>query len=147
MSIPVMPLSLSRLLKLGLQVTDSIRYQLSSEELVQDCLDRGEGCLEENGALVIQTGEFTGRSPMDRYIVRDDITEKRICWNDLNQPMPERNFEIILKKVTNYLHQLPEIWVRDAFVCSDPVYRMNIRIINETPSMNLFAFKMLLRPE
>jgi phosphoenolpyruvate carboxykinase (ATP) len=141
-----MPLSLSRLLKLGLQVTDSIHYQLSPDELIQDCLRLGEGCLEENGALVIQTGEFTGRSPKDRYIVRDDITEKRICWNDFNQPIQERYFEITLKKVTNYLNRLPEIWVRDACACADPAYRINIRIINETPSMNLFAYNMFIRP-
>jgi phosphoenolpyruvate carboxykinase (ATP) len=147
MSIPVMPLSLSRLLKLGLQVTDSIHYQLRPEELVQDSLRRGEGCLEENGALVIQTGEFTGRSPKDRYIVKDNVTEKRICWNDSNQPIQERYFEIILKNVTNYLNRLPEIWIRDAAVCADPAYRMNIRIINETASMNLFAYNMFLRPD
>jgi phosphoenolpyruvate carboxykinase (ATP) len=57
---------------------------------VQDCLRRGEGTLEEHGALVIDTGEFTGRSPKDRFIIKDDITEKTICWNDLNQPLEEK---------------------------------------------------------
>lgn len=142
-----MPLSLSRLLRLGLQVTDSIHYQLKPEDLVQDCLRRGEGTLEENGALVIHTGEFTGRSPKDRFILKDDITEKAICWNEFNQPLEERFFDIILRKVTSYLNHLPEIWVRDARACADPHYRMNIRIINETPAINLFAYNMFLRPE
>ncbi|MFI5154622.1 MAG: phosphoenolpyruvate carboxykinase (ATP) [Chitinophagales bacterium] len=147
MAIPVMPLSLTRLLRLGLQVTDSIHYQLKPEDLVQDCLRRGEGSLEENGALVIQTGEFTGRSPKDRFILKDNVTKETICWNEFNQPLDEKFFDIILRKVTSYLNQLPEIWVRDAYVCADPHYRMNIRIISETPAMNLFAYNMFLRPE
>jgi phosphoenolpyruvate carboxykinase (ATP) len=146
MSVPVSSLSIERLMKLGLQVTDSIHYQLPSEELVKDCLRRGEGILADNGALVIQTGEFTGRSPKDRYIVKDGLIDNTIFWNDFNQPLEEKYFDSIFRKITAYLNQLDEIWVRDCYACADPLYRLNIRIINELPSTNLFAYNMFLRP-
>ncbi|HMH33551.1 MAG TPA: phosphoenolpyruvate carboxykinase (ATP) [Puia sp.] len=146
MSTPVISFSTDRLLKLGLHVSDTIHYQLASSELVQDCLRMDDGSLADSGALVIQTGEFTGRSPRDRFIVKDGLVDQTIYWNDFNIPIEEKYFDIIFKKITAYLNQLPEIWVRDCYACADPLYRMNIRIINETASMNLFAYNMFLRP-
>jgi phosphoenolpyruvate carboxykinase (ATP) len=146
MSIPVISLRTDKLLRLGLAVTDSIHYQLTPEELVEDCLRREEGTLSDTGALVIHTGAFTGRSPKDRFIVKDERTSDHIHWNEFNQPLAEKYFDIIFKKLTDYLNALPEIWIRDCYACADPTYRMNIRVINETPWMNLFAYNMFLRP-
>ena len=146
MSIPVITIPREKLVKLGLRVTESIHYQLPPEELVEDCLRRGEGTLNDQGVLVIHTGEFTGRSPKDRYIVKDSNTADSIFWNDFNIPLEEHYFDRILKSITDYINDLPEIWVRDCRACADPDYRMNIRIINETPAMNLFAYNMFLRP-
>jgi len=146
MSTPVMSLPIDKLLKLGIHVTDSIHYQLSPAALVRDCVRRNEGILNDTGALIINTGEFTGRSPKDRFIVKDDLTTTTINWNEFNQPIEEKYFDIIFKKVTNYLDNLPEIWIRDCYACTDPRFRLNIRIINETPAMNLFAYNMFLRP-
>ncbi|MBS1600299.1 MAG: phosphoenolpyruvate carboxykinase (ATP) [Bacteroidetes bacterium] len=146
MSAPVITIPLDKLIKLGLRVADTIRYQLAPDELVEDCLRKNEGVLNDTGALVIQTGEFTGRSPKDRFIVRDEITTSTIHWNDFNQAIEEKYFDIIFRKTIDYLNALPEIWVRDCYACADSQYRMNIRIINETPSMNLFAYNMFLRP-
>jgi len=113
MSAPVITIPIDKLIKLGLRVTDTIRYQLTPEELVEDCLRKKQGVLNDTGALVIQTGEFTGRSPKDRFIVKDDITSHTIHWNDFNQPLEQKYFDIISRKVTDYLNTLPEIWVRD----------------------------------
>jgi len=146
MSVPTLAISADTLVKLGLRITDTIHYQLSPEELIQDTLRRGEGVLSDRGALVIRTGEFTGRSPKDRYIVKDEITARSIHWNDFNQPMDEKYFDTIFSKVTAWLDQCPEIWIRDCYVCADPRYRLNIRVINETPAINLFAYNMFLRP-
>ena len=146
MSAPVVTIPLDKLIKLGLRVSETIRYQLSPDELIEDCLRKKEGTLNDTGALIIHTGEFTGRSPKDRFIVKDEITANTIHWNEFNQPLEEKYFNIILRKITEYLNKLPEIWVRDCYACADPRYRMNIRIINETPSMNLFAYNMFLRP-
>lgn len=146
MSAPVITIPIDKLIKLGLRVTDTIRYQLTPEELVEDCLRKKQGVLNDTGALVIQTGEFTGRSPKDRFIVKDDITSATIHWNDFNQPIEQKYFDTIVRRVTDYLNTLPEIWVRDCYACADSQFRINIRVINETPAMNLFAYNMFLRP-
>ncbi len=86
-----------KLAKLGLSAI--IHYQLSPEELAQDVLRRNEGVLNDTGALVIKTGEFTGRSPKDKFTVKDDITESTVNWNDFNIPLDPGYFDIIHKKI------------------------------------------------
>ena len=143
---PIITLPAGELFRFGLGGVESIHYQASPEELIHDCLRRGEGVLSDTGALVIQTGEFTGRSPKDRFIVKDAVTAKTIQWNDFNQPIDESCFDTVFKKITGYLGSRSEIWVRDCFVCADPRFRLNIRVINELASANLFAHNMFLRP-
>lgn len=147
MSVPVVGISKEKLMRAGLQLSDTIHYQLPPDELVQDTLRRGEGKLSDSGALVINTGEFTGRSPKDKFIVRDDQTRNLIDWNDFNIPIEPHFFEIIRRKIIDYFHELPEIWIRDCYACADPRYRINIRVIAEKPSTSLFAYNMFLRPE
>src|ERR1700741_2867699 len=131
MAVPVLAFSKKALIRLGLTNTEIINYQLSQEELVQDTLRIGEGVLNDTGALVIRTGEFTGRSPRDKFIVKDDITADTVHWNEFNIPAEPKYFDIIFKKVTEYLNKLPELWVRDCYACADPRYRLNVRIVNE----------------
>ncbi len=146
---PVTTLAFSKkaLIRLGLTRTENIHYQLSPEELVKDSIRIGEGVLNDTGALVIKTGEFTGRSPKDKFIVKDDITEKTVHWNDFNIAIDPKYFDIVHKEIMNYLDQRPDIWIRDCYACADPRYRLNIRVINEKPWNNLFAYNMFLRPE
>ena len=132
--------------KLGFKKTNQVHYQLRPETLSKQTVDRGEGVLSEKGALVIQTGEFTGRSPKDKFIVKDDITKDSVNWNNFNLPIEEKVFDNLYNKLVAYLDD-KEIWVRDSYACADPKYRLNIRVINETPSNNLFAYNMFLRPE
>ena len=146
MSVSVTAPPANRLARLGLYVADKLHYQLPPAELVRQSLHRGEGELNDTGALVIRTGAFTGRSPKDRYIVKDEITAGTIHWNEFNQPMEDHHFDVIFTTIRSWLNQLPEVWVRDAYVCADPRFRLNIRIVNETPSTNLFAYNMFLRP-
>jgi phosphoenolpyruvate carboxykinase (ATP) len=147
MSVPtIMSFSTENLVKLGLKITDSIHYQSTPEELVQDTLRIGEGVLTNTGALAISTGEFTGRSPHDKYTVKDETTENTVHWNNFNIPIEEKYFYIIQKKITDYLNEKEELWVRDCFACADPRYRLNIRVVTEKPWTNLFAYNMFLRP-
>jgi len=146
MSVPVFTIPANKLVQLGLHISDTIHYQLSPEELTRQTLRRKEGVLNDTGALVILTGEFTGRSPKDRFIVKDEISAGSVHWNDFNQAIDESCFDRILDTMTRYLNELPEIWVRDCYVCADPRYRLNIRVVNELPAMNLFAYNMFLRP-
>lgn len=146
MSIPTIAIPNYHLARLGLRISDSIHYQLSPEELINASVERGEGVLNDTGALVIKTGEFTGRSPKDKFIVKDEITSCTVNWNDFNIPMEEKYYDIIFKKVIDYLNKIPDLWVRDCYACADPEFRLCIRVINENPSMNLFAHNMFLRP-
>lgn len=147
MSVPTISFSIENLAKIGLRNTENIHYQSSPEELVQDTLRLGEGVLTDTGALSIKTGEFTGRSPNDKFTVKDDITENTIHWNNFNIPIEEKYFHLIQKKILAYLTEQPEIWVRDCYACADPRYRLNIRVVTEKPWIGLFAYNMFLRPE
>lgn len=131
----------------GIRSSVTIRYQCSPEELVQDTLRLGEGVLNDTGALVINTGEFTGRSPKDKFIVKDAATAGHIHWNEFNIPIDEPYFDVLFSKITAYLNTQPELWVRDCYACADPRYRLTIRLINEKPWTNLFGYNMFLRPE
>ncbi|HEU4469863.1 MAG TPA: phosphoenolpyruvate carboxykinase (ATP) [Flavisolibacter sp.] len=147
MSVPTIAISKQSLVKLGLRYSESIHYQSTPEELVQDTLRMGEGSLTDTGALSIRTGEFTGRSPKDKFTVKDETTADSVHWNEFNIPIDETYFHAVHKKITDYLNQQPEIWVRDCYACADPRYRVNIRVVTEKPWTNLFAYNMFLRPE
>ncbi len=125
----------------------TLHYQLTPSELTEQAIWRGQGVLNDTGALCIQTGEFTGRSPKDKFIVKDAITAEAVDWNNFNIPVEEKYFLQLRKKLLHYLGSKEEIWVRDAYACADANYRLNIRVINENPWSNLFAYNMFLRPE
>src|SRR5690349_22557484 len=104
-----------KLAELGLSLKNNIHYQLSPDQLVQDTLRLGEGVLNDTGALVIRTGEFTGRSPKDKFIVKDNLTEGSVHWNDFNLPIDQKYFDIVRKKILGYFETLPQLWVRDCY--------------------------------
>lgn len=122
-----------------------IHYQLSSEKLHQITIEKGQGVEVNSGALAINTGEFTGRSPKDRFIVKDDITKDEVWWGEINLPFATDQFDKLYDKVVDYLSG-KEIFVRDVYACADDNYRLNIRHINELPWSNMFAHNMFLRP-
>ena len=125
--------------------TNNIHYQLSPEELQDITIDKGMGREASSGALAVNTGEFTGRSPKDRFIVKDEITKDKIWWGDINIPFDSEKFDALYDKVIAYLNT-KELYVRDSFACADADYRLNIRVINEYPWSNMFAYNMFLRP-
>jgi phosphoenolpyruvate carboxykinase (ATP) len=125
---------------------ESVHYQLSPEELVQHSLRMDQGVLNDTGALVISTGEFTGRSPKDKFIVHDPQTAQHIHWNEFNLPIDARYFEVVKRRILEYYETCPGLWIRDCFACADPRFRINIRVVNEQPQDNLFAHNMFLRP-
>ncbi|MBS4043078.1 MAG: phosphoenolpyruvate carboxykinase (ATP) [Chitinophagaceae bacterium] len=135
-----------KLIDLGISEKTTIHYQLDPEQLAEQAILRNQGVLNDTGALCINTGEFTGRSPLDKFIVKDEITENTIHWNNFNIPFAEEDFLNLKTKLLNHLNTKDEIWIRDAYACADPNYRLNIRIVNELPWSNLFANNMFLRP-
>ena len=123
----------------------NIHYQLSSDDLHKSTLEKGLGKESSLGAIAVNTGEFTGRSPMDRFIVKDEITSEKIWWGDINIPFEPAAFDKLYDKVITYLNE-KELFVRDAYACADPAYQMKIRVINEYPWSNMFVYNMFLRP-
>ena len=122
-----------------------VQYQLSSEELQEATIAKEQGVETSNGTLAVNTGEFTGRSPKDRFIVKDSITEDKVWWGDINIPFSSDKFQKLYDKVTDYLSN-KEVFVRDSYACADDNYKLNIRVINEHPWTNMFAHNMFLRP-
>ena len=93
MSVPTMlAIPKNLFINLGLKSAENIFYQLSPEELIRQAVSKGEGVLSDTGALVIDTGEFTGRSPKDRFIVKDELTNNTIDWNEFNIPIRRKIF-------------------------------------------------------
>jgi len=122
-----------------------IRYQLTSEELQEETIKKDQGVASSLGAIAVNTGEFTGRSPKDRFIVKDAITKDEVWWSDINLPFDSKKFDLLYDKVTSYLSG-KEVFVRDSYACADESYKLNIRVITEYPWSNLFAYNMFLRP-
>ena len=146
MSVPTMFAAPKNLLfSSGFTSSENTHYQLPPSELTAQSVERKEGALNDTGALVIKTGKFTGRSPKDKFIVKDSITENAVDWNTFNLPLDQKYFDGILEKMMEHLKS-KEIWIRDSYACADPAYRLNIRTINEDPASNLFAYNMFLRP-
>lgn len=123
-----------------------INYQLSPGKLVDQTLQLNQGVLSDSGALCVDTGEFTGRSPKDKFIVKDEISSDTVDWGEVNRPFSEQAFDLLHEKMLAYLAD-KELWVRDAYACADPAYRLNVRVVNETPWANLFCYQLFLRPE
>ncbi|TAF62210.1 MAG: phosphoenolpyruvate carboxykinase (ATP), partial [Flavobacterium sp.] len=130
--------------KLGIE-NAKIQYQLTPDELHDLTIASGEGLENSTGALAINTGTFTGRSPQDRFIVKDSITEDKVWWGKVNIPFEPAAFDALYKKVTAHLSN-KEVFVRDAYVCADANYKLNVRVVTETPWANLFCYNMFLRP-
>ncbi len=131
---------------LFIQNKEKVHYQKSVAELVENAIVQGEGILSETGALAADTGHFTGRSPYDRFIVRDDVTKDDVWWNAINQPISEDAFLSLFEQVGGYFDD-KNIFVRDVMAGADADHRINIRIITETAYQNIFVNNLFIRPE
>ena len=133
------------LTKYGLKDTKA-HWNLSPEKLQAITVEKGMGKETANGTLAINTGKFTGRSPQDRFIVKDDYTKDRVWWGKTNKAISPENFDLLQTKITDYLSG-KEIYARDAYVCADPDYKTNVRTITEYPWSNMFVYNMFLRSD
>ncbi len=122
-----------------------VHYQLPPEKLHEIAIAKGQGVETSSGALAVNTGEFTGRSPLDRFIVKDEVTKDRVWWGNVNIPFDPNDFQKLYDKVTDYLSG-KEVFVRDSYACADKNYKLNIRVITEYAWSNQFADNMFLRP-
>lgn len=123
-----------------------LQRNFSVPRLVERFLDRGEGQISATGAVCAETGEYTGRSPKDRFIVLDDVSEKVVDWGDVNQPIDEASFDSLYEKVVNHLKEKDELFQFRGFAGADEAYRLPIQVYNEYAWHNLFARQMFIRP-
>ena len=129
-----------------LRITEvNANWNLSPEKLTEISLTKNYATMANSGAISINTGEFTGRSPKDRFVVKDSTTENAVWWGDVNIPFSPEKYNTLYNKVTEYLKG-KDVYVRDVYACADENFRLNIRVINEYPWSNLFAYNMFLRP-
>lgn len=131
--------------KIGLKDLGTVYWNLPPAELVEHALKAGQGLLADNGALAVDTDEFTGRSPKDRFIVKDEYTADTVDWGNINIPFEAEKFDRLLIKMQHYLEG-QDVYVRDAFACADPKYRISVRVVTEKPWQSMFVNNMFIRP-
>jgi phosphoenolpyruvate carboxykinase (ATP) len=121
------------------------RHNLNAALLYENAIRNGEGLLAASGPIVVNTGQYTGRSPKDKFIAEEQSSAGKIAWGSVNQPMSEENFEKIRTRMMAYI-QGKHLFVQDVFVGADPANRLSVRVYTETAWANLFARNLFIRP-
>lgn len=129
-----------------LQKQSNFHKNLSVPELVEKVVSRGEGELSSTGAVTTETGKYTGRSPKDRFVVRDDVSNDKVDWGAVNQPIDKASFENLFNKVLNHLKDKDELFSFRGFAGADTKYRLPVQVINEYAWHNLFARQLFIEP-
>ena len=130
---------------LGLKNLGNVYWNLSVPTLYEHAIRRGEGVLARGGPLCVMTGVHTGRSPKDKFFVREASSVGKIDWGQTNQPLDPRHFDGLLARMLAYA-QRRDLYVRECYAGADPAHRIGVRVITETAWHNLFAMSMFLRP-
>ena len=128
---------------LGIVRSGRVHWNLSPAALYEQALARGEASLAAEGPLVARTGAHTGRSPNDKFVVKEAASDKHVHWGSVNKPIDEAKFDALHKDMMAYL-QDKELFVLDAWGGTDPKYKMPVRVVNEFAWHNLFARNMFL---
>ncbi|CAK0743233.1 Phosphoenolpyruvate carboxykinase (ATP) [uncultured Gammaproteobacteria bacterium] len=131
--------------KLGLSNLKAAHWNYSVPSLYEQAIRRGEISLAKGGAIVAITGQHTGRSPNDKFCVRDETTENEVWWGNVNKPITPDTFDRLFGRVNAYL-QGREVFVQDVYAGADPAFRLPVRVITQHAWHNLFALNMFIRP-
>lgn len=129
----------------GIANAQAAFWNLTAAQLYEHTLREGSGRLAPGGAMVVHTGQHTGRSPKDKFIVEEASTREDIWWGDVNAPIAERYFDRLHGKVVAYL-QRRALYVQDLHAGADPEYRLRVRVVSESPWHALFAANMFIEP-
>ena len=128
----------------GIRYPRRVLWNLSTAALTQEAVFRGEATLAHGGPIVVRTGEFTGRSPKDKYIVEEPNTGGEVWWGTHNQPFSPEQYDRLRWRLTAYM-QNRELFVQDCFAGADPDFRLPLRVITTTAWQSLFARNMFIR--
>ncbi len=129
----------------GIDTQSQVHWRPTVSQLYMHAVERGDGQIAEGGPLVVDTGMHTGRSPKDKFIVREPGSEGRIWWGEVNASLSEDNFERLRDKVTARLGE-SDVYVVDAFAGADPAHRLAVRVVTESPWHALFAKTLFIDP-
>lgn len=132
----------------GIRNVQSVHWNLSTPALYEEAIRRREGRLAHLGPLVVRTGQHTGRSPNDKFVVREGESASRVWWGKVNRAMEPSRFDGLHRRLLAYL-QGKDLFVQDCFAGADPSYRVRVRVVTETAWHSLFARNLLIqaRPE
>jgi len=135
--------------KLGLTHVHRILRNLPVESLIEDSILHKEAKLGRRGAVIVDTGRYTGRSPKDKYFVKEPTSEENIWWGPVNQPVSEEIFDELYNKVVHYYNRADDsnTYLFDGFAGADPDYRFAIRMIAKKAWQAHFAHNMFIRPQ
>jgi len=131
---------------LGLKNNKNVYWNLNPSQLYELALNNNEAILTNNMALRVLTGKYTGRSPQDKFIVKEPSTSKHIDWGDVNQPISEDVFDNLHKKMIDYLSD-KDLFVKDVYAGADPDHRLNVRVVSQVAYHALFSHNMFIRPD
>src|ERR1043166_2211199 len=137
----------SKLTALGLAPRGDVQWNLVAPELIQAAFRRGEGEIADMGPFVGITAPHTGRSPNDKFVVKEPSSEKDVDWGKVNQPYAPERFETLLADVRAYLNAQGELFVQDLYCGADPKYRLSVRYVSPSAWHMAFVRNMFIRPE
>jgi phosphoenolpyruvate carboxykinase (ATP) len=130
----------------GIRNVMSVGWNLTTPALYEEIVRRRGGVIAEGGPVVVRTGKYTGRSPKDKFLIREPGSEANIWWGDVNQPLEQEQFGALKKRMLSYLSGR-DLYVQDCYAGADPRYRLNVRIITELAWHALFMRNLLIRPD
>ena len=136
---------LQHLSALGLDKTQTVYYDLPPARLYEIALRRGEARIAQHGPLTTRTDPHTGRSPNDRFLVREPSSDEHVGWGAVNKPVTEELFDALLSHMGRYTIGR-DLFVHDCYAGADPRYRVKVRVITEKAWHSLFAYNMFLQP-
>ncbi len=131
----------------GLAPRGDVHWNLIAPELFKNAARRDEGEFADMGPFVAITAPHTGRSPDDKFVVKEPSSEKDIDWGKINQPISPEKYQLLLVDVRNYLNDSTELFVEDLYCGADPAYRLSVRYVSPNAWHMAFARNMFIRPE
>ncbi len=135
---------LSPLAAVGIDAAAAVHWNLAAAPLYEHALRREEGVLAATGPLVVETGEHTGRSPRDKFVVREPAAAD-VWWGEVNHPLAPEGFEELHRRLAGHLGGR-ELFVQDLYACADPAHRLRVRVVSETAWSALFARNLFIVP-
>jgi phosphoenolpyruvate carboxykinase (ATP) len=130
---------------LGIQNAQNEFWNLAAPVIYEHAIRRGEGVISQDGPLVVNTGRYTGRSPDDKFVVKEPSSDSHIWWGKVNRPFETAKFDQVHQRMLAYL-QGRDLYVQDLFAGADPKYRKPVRIVSEYAWHSLFVQNMFIRP-